>query len=332
MKIASVGRLIAAMCLLSVCVNPGRAQANGHVNLPLRNPSREDVKRLIAAHAYTEADAELARLLLAAPTEPELLVLQALDFFYEHRYAESRSVVQRLAAPQAATAEVRVLSGLLFVVANDLGAAEREFRIATEADGNNAAAHYYFGRTLYMRQMIDASLAEFRRTLVLDPNFIQAYDALGLAYVVKENPAEAEDWFIRGMRQEELQGGPRLDWLRLDLAAMLLTHNRDDEAAVYLTEAERINPRNPQLYTERGQMYFQDRRYADAITAYQQVLTLDPSDAQAHYFRGRAYHFLGQEALSRAEFARFLELNRQHTMSPAQSSIATPNSPVDGAR
>lgn len=332
MRAKSIGRVIASIFLLSLCVPLGYAQVIGQLEFVPRNQSRDSVKRLIAARAYSEADAELARLLSGAPRDSERLILQALNFFYEHRYVESRFLVQRIIAQQPATAEVRVLSGLLYVVANDLGAAEPEFRMATEADSNNAAAHYYFGRTLYMRQAIDPSLAEFKQALAIDPNFIQAYDAIGLAYVVKEKPAEAKDWFVRGMQQEQLRDGPRLDWLPLDLAAMLLTYHRGAEAEVYLTEAEQINPSNPQVYSERGQMYFQDLRYSDAITAYWKVLQLDPLDARAHYFLGRAYHILGQDAPSKAEFDRFVQLNRQHTMLEPNSSIATRDSPVNGVR
>jgi tetratricopeptide (TPR) repeat protein len=327
-KLIRTGIVAAVLAASAVC--PLWAQEIGRLEVPPHDTSLDEVRQMIAARGYSEAEVELARLLLGSPNDPELLVLQALNFFYEHNYKDSRRIVARLIDAHSATAEVRVLSGLLYVVANDLGSAEKEFRTAAGEDSNNAAAHYYLGRTLYMRQAIDASVIEFKRALALDANFIQAYDALGLAYFVKEDSIQAQVWFERGMQKEQIRGGPKMEWLRLDLATMLLTIQRAGEAAGYLAEAERINPANSQVYVELGQLYFQERRYPDALAAYGQVLKLDPSNALAHYFRGRAYHLLKEDGRAREEFQWFVTLNRQHTMNETTSSMTSPHYSTDG--
>jgi len=51
---------------------------------------------------------------------------------------------------------------------------------------------------------------------------------------------------------------------------------------------------------------FLQRRYADAVTVLQSVLTIDPEDLQAHYNLMLCYNGLGNEKLAKEHQARYM--------------------------
>jgi tetratricopeptide (TPR) repeat protein len=57
---------------------------------------------------------------------------------------------------------------------------------------------------------------------------------------------------------------------------------------------------------ELGRVLFLEKRYADAVTQFEQTLSIDPEDLQAHYNLMLCYNGLGNDAKANAHKARYL--------------------------
>ena len=70
-----------------------------------------------------------------------------------------------------------------------------------------------------------------------------------------------------------------------------------------------LSPRNGLLRFVVAGIYFQAKRYSDALLAAQQAVTWDPSFAEAHLLEGKAYFLLGDNHKATPPLDRALELD-----------------------
>jgi tetratricopeptide (TPR) repeat protein len=65
-------------------------------------------------------------------------------------------------------------------------------------------------------------------------------------------------------------------------------------------------PRDRVVRNELGRVLFLQRRYADAVKEFEQTLSIDPEDLQAHYNLMLCYNGLGDDAKANEHKARYL--------------------------
>jgi len=65
-------------------------------------------------------------------------------------------------------------------------------------------------------------------------------------------------------------------------------------------------PRDRVVHNELGRVLFLQKRYADAVKEFEQTLSIDPEDLQAHYNLMLCYNGLGDDAKANEHKARYL--------------------------
>jgi tetratricopeptide (TPR) repeat protein len=81
--------------------------------------------------------------------------------------------------------------------------------------------------------------------------------------------------------------------LHLRHAELLRRDGRDDEALTELALVEALDPSEPRVWVVRSRVHLGMRRFAEARSAAEVVLSMDPSSADGHVLRGRALRGLG---------------------------------------
>lgn len=118
---------------------------------------------------------------------------------------------------------------------------------------------------------IDHAIKEFEHILLIDPNNVDAFNNLGVAYF----------------------------------------HLRDFKKSLYYqSKAVDTEPKNPQIYFNRGLLLgkymFKDR---EAISDYTKAISLEPKYVRAYLNRGLAYYFLHEYEKAISDFNTIVEIN-----------------------
>ena len=87
-------------------------------------------------------------------------------------------------------------------------------------------------------------------------------------------------------------------------------------AVANLSAALKLEPENPELYIQRGQMYLLLYEWDKSLDDYNTAIDLAPDDAEAYFYRGVLYYSVLQtgQALHEnalADFRHYLELAPQ---------------------
>ncbi len=72
------------------------------------------------------------------------------------------------------------------------------------------------------------------------------------------------------------------------------------------------NPKNPDLYIKRGELYRENREWSQALTDYKRAAKLDPELAVVDFCKGRLYLDQGSPELAKDPLDHFLEANPDH--------------------
>jgi tetratricopeptide (TPR) repeat protein len=79
-----------------------------------------------------------------------------------------------------------------------------------------------------------------------------------------------------------------------------------DAQAAPLLERLKAEPKNPELLTAIGNLYYDAQQYPDAVTYYQRTLEIKPADADVRTDMGTAYWFMGNADSALSEFDKAL--------------------------
>ncbi len=156
---------------------------------------------------------------------------------------------------------------------NDPIAAETEFREALSLDPSFAWAHHGLGAALAMKGDTEGAIASFEKAIELRPDLAEAHSHLANLYLSLEREDDALAAYRRAI---EVAPGEADAYFYL--GAYLTHHEREDEARELLEEAARLDGNNPMIYLELGSVYLGLGMGQEALSAFDEGLRLDPRD------------------------------------------------------
>jgi len=143
----------------------------------------------------------------------------------------------------------------------------------------------------------------FQRVTEAEPGYADGWVNVARA-LIQEGETDA----ARPYAEKALALSPHLARGEFFLAMIRKAAGDYDGALASLREAHRQYPRDRVVSNQTGRILFLQRRYADAVHAFEEVLAVDPEDVQAHYNLMLCYRGLGQTAAAEREeqlFRRF---------------------------
>jgi tetratricopeptide (TPR) repeat protein len=157
-----------------------------------------------------------------------------------------------------------------------------------------------YGIGLLLQGDLKAAEAAFLHVSEMDPGYADGPVNVARAQIQEGNVAPAEP-----MLQKALAIDPKLAKTHYFLGTVYKTTGRYDEALVELRAAAAVYPRDRVVLDQIGRVLFLQRKFTDAVKAFQQVLGVDPEDLQAHYNLMVCYQGLGQPDLAARELALY---------------------------
>ncbi len=192
--------------------------------------------------------------------------------------------------------------------------AQAAFTRALETAKNAPEAYDLCAYACLRAKQLDVALAYANAGVATAPTHPSLNNTLGLIHMAKQQPADAEAAFRRAVQGDPT--GTTGTSARLNLAVLLLSTGRADNALEVLNEALAVAPDNPDLHYNRGlALHVVGRRdsapekLAEARQEYEKTISLDPSHPKAHCNLGVLLEAEGQQAEAIAAYQKALELD-----------------------
>jgi tetratricopeptide (TPR) repeat protein len=285
---------------------PGRA-----TNLPLAPERRAELERVIKARDYDSAEKLLVAEIEQKPNSPELLKFLASVFFLDGKYLNTAVALKKAEALSPLDNDSRFTLVLAYVILNHRDWARPELEQLVKADPQNALYPYWLGRLDYDAMQFTSAVANFRKALALDPDYIKIYDNLGLCYEALGKYDEAIDTYREAIRRNRAKT-PSSPWPPLNLGTLLIKLGRLEEAEGVLRESLRYDADFPEAHYQMGLLLEKQKKDAEAVTELRQAATLKPTYAEPHYVLGRIYKRLGDKKNAEAAWATFQKLKLEN--------------------
>ena len=158
-----------------------------------------------------------------------------------------------------------------------------------------------YGIGLFLQGDLKAAAAAFEKITQADPHNPDGWTNIGRVLV-----QEGDTGGARKVLEKSLAIDPRLARTNFFYARALKEGGDYDGATVHLRTVLEQFPRDRVVRNELGRVLFLQKRYADAVKEFEQTLSIDPEDLQAHYNLMLCYNGLGDDAKANEHKTRYL--------------------------
>ena len=158
-----------------------------------------------------------------------------------------------------------------------------------------------YGIGLFLQGDLKAAAAAFEKITDADPRNPDGWTNIGRVLVQEGDTAGA-----RRVLEKSLTIDPKLARTNFFYARALKEDGDYDGAITHLQTVLEQFPRDRVVRNELGRVLFLQKRYADAVKEFEQTLSIDPEDLQAHYNLMLCYSGLGDDAKANVHKTRYL--------------------------
>jgi Flp pilus assembly protein TadD len=158
-----------------------------------------------------------------------------------------------------------------------------------------------YGIGLFLQGDLKAAAAAFEKITEADPQNPDGWTNIGRALLQEGDTAGA-----RKVLEKSLAISPQLARTNYFYARTLKEDGDYEGAITHLRTVLGQFPRDRVVRNELGRVLFLQKRYADAVKEFEQTLSIDPEDLQAHYNLMLCYNGLGNDAKANEHKARYL--------------------------
>jgi len=158
-----------------------------------------------------------------------------------------------------------------------------------------------YGIGLFLQGDLKAAAAAFEKITEADPQNPDGWTNIGRALLQEGDTVGA-----RKVLEKSLAISPQLARTNYFYARTLKEDGEYDGAITHLRTVLAQFPRDRVVRNELGRVLFLQKRYADAVKEFEQTLSIDPEDLQAHYNLMLCYNGLGDDVKANEHKARYL--------------------------
>ncbi len=192
--------------------------------------------------------------------------------------------------------------------ARSLGSRQAGYRTAVEllTPRWDALRHYYRGARAWERLDMNSSERELRSALEIDPGFALAHLILGEVRVFQNQWDSAQTEILAARSQP--QALTEVDQLRVE-AFLARVFGKPFEERVFLQKLIGLQPHKREYLYELAESYFHTADAEEAISKYQDALSLDSRYALAYNHLAYCYAWKGEHERALEASRRYLELD-----------------------
>jgi tetratricopeptide (TPR) repeat protein len=162
------------------------------------------------------------------------------------------------------------------------------------------------GNRLLTEKKYAESRVQYEKALAIVPDNVALLKGIAQTYHGENNRPKAIETL---RRVQQLDPGDVDN--RVLVASMLLEDGKLDEGQQLLEGLPPGSVKDPAVYLNVGILFMNKNNPAQAQTYFGKAIELDPSQADAYYYRGLTYLNAKKSAEAKADFKKYLELKPQ---------------------
>ncbi|MDG2054141.1 MAG: tetratricopeptide repeat protein [Phycisphaerales bacterium] len=229
-------------------------------------------------------------LVQTTPSSEEQLALldQADEASATGNYNEALQLFHQVLQQNPSATEAYIGIGDVYLDQQDYVKAEPVFARAARLEPDNFSAQYGHGVALQMLDRLVDAVRAFHRALTINPSSPEANLQLGTVYLQQRDSKSALNFLARAVELDPSSGPAHLNY------AAALQELGSPERAIeqYRAAAELMEP-SPELLMNLVTLLAEEKRYREAVNAAQTLVRLDPT-AVTYERLGWAYFRLGE--------------------------------------
>ncbi len=273
--------------------------------------SGPDAQALVAAGRFREAEVVLRGQIAAKPQDRVPHAALAYCLLRENKPREALAEYTLASAIAPPDARELTAVGQAYVLLGDLNDADHWTLQATRRAPEDAEAWYSLGRIRYTEQRFGDAAVCFEHALALVPRSVKTENNLGLAYEGTNRTDDAVAAYRQAIAwQRAAPAAQASAEPLLNLGIVLLHRGQVAEAEPLLQEAASLDPKNPHIHEQLGQIAMQGKRYSEAAAEFGQASGLDPENSALHFLAGQALRRAGRESEAGVQLALAAKLAR----------------------
>lgn len=221
------------------------------------------------------ASAEINKAIAIEPDAVEPHAVLALLYFSQDKLSEAGKEYER-ALQNASKLEPKNVSiykslGVLYLQQKDYKAAENTFTLVVGLAPQDHEAYFYLANALDEQKNRAGAIAQLKKVLELKPDYHQALNYLGYAYVEENRNLSEAERLIRKAVELDANNGAYIDslgWLYFKQGKTAAAVKELERAAAILDD--------PVIFDHLGDAYYKMKDFEKALQGWAKSLELDP--------------------------------------------------------
>lgn len=178
---------------------------------------------------------------------------------------------------------------------------------------NTAQALYWIGRTYEAEGKFQDCLSYYDDSLAYHPAH-ETFRRMSAVLIQLKKYQETAELLERALVLKELKKTEKLEFQKM-IGECWLNLKSPEKAENYFKKTLELEPLHDEVLTHLGNLYFQKGNQADAKRCFQEALSTNPQNANAHLGVGTCLYTKGEKILAQSHLIRSLEI--QHNNSTA---------------
>ena len=221
------------------------------------------------------------------------------------RTKEALKILRRAARLKVGRDDPRVHRqlGLTYQAAGDYHAASESYATAITCGADDVDVLERLGMAQFRAGLKDRAERTLGKVLDRDPRRPAALHLMGCVAFQRQlatgTDAGARDYFERALALR-----PNVAQTHYYVGRIDRVDGQFQQAAEHLEQAHRLDPVNPDVLVEMGQLLERAGKHDRAYKAYRRALQFAPAHADTHFYLGRWFECVGQDRQMSAQYYR----------------------------